>query len=104
MQPTNKIRAAAFDGNDLRAAELITQAAADADGHGMASQATGAAGSLDEVTRKLAGRLAARGGSEDEWLLLAQSYDYMGLTGEAAAARAHVASPAPGRAADLRQP
>src|SRR6185312_11036626 len=50
------------------------------------------AGSLDDVTRKLAARLAAKGGSDSEWKLLAESYDYMGLTGEAKAARAHIAS------------
>jgi hypothetical protein len=53
------------------------------------------AGSLDDVTQKLAARLAARGGSDSEWKLLAESYDYMGLTAEAKAARAHVASAAP---------
>src|SRR5882672_3907517 len=52
------------------------------------------AGSLDDVTRKLAARLAAKGGSDSEWKLLAESYDYMGLTAEAKAARAHVASAA----------
>jgi cytochrome c-type biogenesis protein CcmH len=53
------------------------------------------AGSLDDVTQKLAARLAAKGGSDNEWKLLAESYDYMGLTAEAKAARAHVASAAP---------
>jgi hypothetical protein len=53
------------------------------------------AGSLDDVTRKLAARLAAKGGSDSEWKLLAESYDYMGLTAEAKAARAHIASAAP---------
>ena len=53
-----------------------------------------AAGSLDDVTRKLAARLATKGGSDGEWKLLAESYDYMGRTAEAEAARAHVASAA----------
>jgi cytochrome c-type biogenesis protein CcmH/NrfG len=53
------------------------------------------AGSLDDVTRKLAARLAAKGGSDGEWKLLAESYDYMGRTAEAKAARAHIASAAP---------
>jgi len=52
------------------------------------------AGSLDDVTRKLAARLAAKGGSDSEWKLLAESYDYMGLAAEAKAARAHIASAA----------
>jgi hypothetical protein len=53
------------------------------------------AGSLDDVTRKLAARLAAKGGTDSEWKLLAESYDYMGLAAEAKAARAHIASAAP---------
>jgi hypothetical protein len=53
------------------------------------------AGSLDDVTQKLAARLAAKGGSDSEWKLLAESYDYMGLAAEAKAARAHIASAAP---------
>jgi hypothetical protein len=50
------------------------------------------AGALDEVTRSLAERLATKGGTDDEWRLLAQSYDYMGRTDEARAARTHVAA------------
>jgi cytochrome c-type biogenesis protein CcmH len=50
------------------------------------------AGSLDEVTQKLATRLATQGGSDGEWQLLAESYDYMGRTADAKAARAHIAS------------
>jgi hypothetical protein len=53
------------------------------------------AGSLDDVTRKLATRLAAKGGSDSEWKLLAESYDYMGRPAEAKAARAHIASATP---------
>ncbi len=49
------------------------------------------AGSLDEVTRKLATRLATKGGSDSEWKLLAESYDYMGRAADAKAARAHMA-------------
>jgi hypothetical protein len=47
------------------------------------------AGSLDDVTQYLAKRLAASGGTDDEWRLLAQSYEYMGRTDEARAARMH---------------
>jgi hypothetical protein len=57
-------------------------------------QSSASAGSLDDVTQKLAARLAAKGGSDSEWKLLAESYDYMGRTAEAKAARAHVASAA----------
>ena len=48
------------------------------------------AGALDEVTRKLAQRLATQGGTDADWSLLAQSYDYMGRTEDARAARKHV--------------
>ena len=53
------------------------------------------AGSLDDVTNKLAARLAAQGGSDNDWQLLAESYEYLGRTDDAKAARAHVASVAP---------
>lgn len=59
------------------------------------AQPTTSAGSLDVVTQQLAARLAAKGGSDSEWKLLAQSYDYMGRTAEATAARAHIAAGAP---------
>jgi hypothetical protein len=52
------------------------------------------AGSLDDVTRKLATRLATQGGSDNDWNLLAESYEYMGRTADAKAARAHIASTA----------
>jgi hypothetical protein len=58
------------------------------------------AGALDDVTRKLAARLAAKGGTDSEWKLLAESYDYMGLSAEAKAARAHIASGAASGAAN----
>lgn len=48
------------------------------------------AGSLEAVTRSLAQRLATQGGTDDEWRLLAQSYEYMGRTNEARAARTHI--------------
>ena len=48
------------------------------------------AGALDEVTRKLAQRLATEGGTDADWSLLAQSYDYMGRTEDARAARKHI--------------
>jgi cytochrome c-type biogenesis protein CcmH len=55
------------------------------------AQSSSNAGSLDDVTEKLAARLATQGGSDSEWQLLAESYDYMGRTAEAKAARAHSA-------------
>jgi len=67
-----------------------------------ATQPTTNAGSLDEVTQRLATRLATKGGSDSEWKLLAESYDYMGRTEEAKAARAHTASLATRNAAQTQ--
>jgi hypothetical protein len=64
-------------------------------------QSSANAGSLDDVTRKLAARLAAKGGPDSEWKLLAESYDYMGLAAEAKAARAHIASTTPADAGNM---
>ncbi len=71
--------ASSFDANTLRTAQLIS------------NQSSANAGSLDEVTEKLATRLASRGGSDADWRLLAESYDYMGKLQEAADARSHIA-------------
>jgi hypothetical protein len=65
-----------------------------------AGQPSATAGSLDDVTNKLAARLAAQGGSDNDWKLLAESYEYMGRTEEAKAAKAHIASASPVAAAD----
>jgi hypothetical protein len=65
-----------------------------------AGQPSATAGSLDDVTNKLAARLAAQGGSDNDWKLLAESYEYMGRTAEAKAAKAHIASASPVGAAD----
>lgn len=55
------------------------------------SQTDSNGGSMEEVTRRLAARLAASGGSDDDWRLLEQSYEYMGRTEDAEAARKHLA-------------
>ena len=100
VQLPNTAGVTVLDGNDVRAAALITQPGTDAQTteHGATAPAGGTAGSLDEVTQTLAERLAARGGTDGEWRLLAQSYDYMGMSREAANARAHIASSALARA------
>lgn len=64
-------------------------------------------GSMDEAAEKLAQRLAKNGGSRDEWLLLAQSYEFLGRTDEAARARERAAiapasAAAPPAKADVR--
>ena len=79
-----------------------THAAASADSSHpvQMGQSSAAAGSLDDVTNKLAARLAASGGTDSEWKLLAESYEYMGRAAEAKDARAHIASAAPTAAGD----
>jgi cytochrome c-type biogenesis protein CcmH/NrfG len=47
------------------------------------------AGSMEAATLALATRLAARGGPDEQWDLLAQSYDFLGRNEEAARARQH---------------
>jgi cytochrome c-type biogenesis protein CcmH len=79
-------------------ASAATQVA-DTSGSQQMSSSTTSAGSLDDVTRKLATRLAAKGGTDSEWKLLAESYDYMGRAADAKAARAHIASAAASDAA-----
>lgn len=80
----NSAATAQLDDSDLRAGELIAQSDAHAD-------TKHSAGSLEEVTSRLASRLASGGGTPDEWRLLAQSYEYLGRTQEAQAARSHAA-------------
>jgi cytochrome c-type biogenesis protein CcmH/NrfG len=57
------------------------------------SAASQPAGSMEAATQALAARLAAQGGSDADWSLLAQSYDFLGRTAEASQARAHKVSP-----------
>lgn len=61
-----------------------------------ASSASATAGSMESATLALAARLSAQGGTDDQWDLLAQSYDYLGRTEDAELARAHQVSGASG--------
>jgi hypothetical protein len=72
-----------------------SHAAAAAEPARQMAQSSATAGSLDDVTNKLAARLATQGGSDNDWKLLAESYEYMGRTAEAKAAKAHIASATP---------
>jgi cytochrome c-type biogenesis protein CcmH/NrfG len=54
----------------------------------MASPDT-SAGSMQAATLALKTRLAAEGGPDDQWELLAQSYDFLGRSAEAKLAREH---------------
>ena len=53
------------------------------------SAAPASAGSMDTATQVLAARLATGGGSDADWELLAQSYDFLGRTDQAKLARQH---------------
>lgn len=52
------------------------------------------AGSMDAATLALKTRLAAQGGTDEQWELLAQSFDFLGRTAEAKLAREHKTSAA----------
>lgn len=50
-------------------------------------------GSVEEATEKLAKRLNSAGGTPADWSLLAQSYDFLGRSANAAEARKHAGEP-----------
>jgi cytochrome c-type biogenesis protein CcmH len=54
------------------------------------------ASSMDAAIASLEARLARSGGSDADWTLLAQAYDFQGRTEDARRARAHIASPPAG--------
>lgn len=56
------------------------------------------AGSMEAATLALKTRLATQGGPDDQWELLAQSYEFLGRSAEAKLAREHEVSPS----SDLR--
>ena len=61
----------------------------------MSQQAAGVApkaGSMEAATLALATRLSAQGGPDDQWDLLAQSYEFLGRTADADLARQHKVS------------
>ncbi len=51
------------------------------------------AGSMQAATLALKTRLATQGGADDQWELLAQSYDFLGRSDEARLAREHRTAP-----------
>jgi cytochrome c-type biogenesis protein CcmH/NrfG len=59
---------------------------------GMPPKSSGQAQSLDAATSGLEARLNRDGGSAEEWLLLAQSYDFMGRSADADRARTRAAA------------
>lgn len=66
-------------------------AAVSAEASASAPAVGAAAPSMEVVTAKLAARLAAQGGTAEEWRLLAQSYEFLGRAEEAAAAKSRAA-------------
>lgn len=56
------------------------------------SQSKPAAGPMETATAALSARLASGGGTDADWELLAQSYDFLGRTADAALAREHEVS------------
>lgn len=81
--------------DSIAASQGATAAAQPSHDVQMGQQPSPTAGSLDDVTNKLAARLATQGGSDKDWELLAESYEYTGKAAEAKAARAHQASISP---------
>lgn len=59
----------------------------------MTGTAGGPAGDMESATQALAARLAAGGGSDADWNLLAQSYDFLGRAADAGLARQHKVAP-----------
>lgn len=59
-------------------------------GAGAAESSSG--GNMETATEALAARLATKGGSDEDWNLLAQSYDFLGRKDDAALARQHKVS------------
>jgi hypothetical protein len=59
-----------------------------------------AAGSMDEMLGRLEARLAAQGGTDADWELLAQTYEFVGRADDARLARAHQLSGQAPAAAD----
>lgn len=55
--------------------------------------------SIEQATAELEQRLARNGGSREDWLLLAQSYEYLGRNDDAARARAEAGGASSGNAA-----
>lgn len=53
------------------------------------SGSTAPAGSMESATLALAARLSAQGGPDDQWNLLAQSYEFLGRPADAELARQH---------------
>jgi hypothetical protein len=67
-----------------------------------AAKSPQAAGSMEEMLARLEARLASQGGSDSDWELLAQTYEFVGRSADARLARSHQlpASVTPAESAD----
>ncbi len=69
--------------------DMLESAGASAPHAGVAPGVNGQVGSMEASIQKLADKLAASGGTDAEWDLLAQSYEFVGDAAAASDARAH---------------
>jgi cytochrome c-type biogenesis protein CcmH/NrfG len=88
LKPDMPVAALEAAGTPVQAASSASMPAA------MAAPAAGTdAGSMEAATLALKTRLATQGGSDEQWELLAQSYDFLGRGEEAGLAREHRTAP-----------
>jgi cytochrome c-type biogenesis protein CcmH/NrfG len=80
--------------NWRRSGEVHVTQAAPASEAASAPAASAPPQSMDSEVAKLEARLARNGGSDADWTLLAQAYDFLGRPDDARRARAKIASPA----------
>jgi len=62
---------------DMQHAQAMAQAQAQVQARAQAQQ-SGKAGSLEDMTRSLAGRLQQNGGSQEDWAMLGRAYKHLG--------------------------
>jgi hypothetical protein len=81
--------AAMMPSDAAAASDATPSPAGPADTAGAARTSPQGAGSMDEVLSRLEERLATRGGSDADWELLAQTYEFVGRNDDAKLARQH---------------
>jgi len=88
LKPDMSVAALEQAGSPIQAESSASMPAATA-----GTTAGSGAGSMEAATLALKTRLATQGGSDEQWDLLAQSYDFLGRGDEAALAREHRTAP-----------
>lgn len=86
--------ALALDADESQLVDTMGHPGSSPSGSAPTPQGGGQIGSVAEVTDRLAKRLQAQGGSPADWTLLAQSYEFLGRSADAASARTHADVPA----------